>query len=138
MEGHSERYITVGRAHGEVPCPIQRSPAADGPTRAAARLLLIARKAHLAAVDEDALHLRLLVEDRLVADDDVRDLAALERAELAVDAEDPRRVDGRRAQGVVLREAVLDGLTDAAEVLARLRRTADECEEDAVLCQHGR
>ena len=62
---------------------------------------------------------------------DVRDLAALERAELPVDAEDARRCQCRGAQRIVGGEPVLDGLADAGEKVAGLARAADERERDA-------
>src|ERR1700682_5709987 len=83
MERCRHRNLSLGSANAEMPCPLQRSRA-SAPTARAACLLLIARQAHLPAIDEDALHLGFLIEDGFVADDEVGDFAVLDRAELAV------------------------------------------------------
>src|SRR5437660_1645536 len=65
-----------------------------------------------------------------------RDLAAVERSELAVDADDLRGIDGGGAQCVIDGETVLDRFADAGEIIGSFARTADEREEYAALGQH--
>src|SRR6185436_169161 len=87
LQRELDRDVAVRRADRD-------TPRSGGRRRVGARrrgvALLVGAETNLATVDEHALDLRVLGEDRLVADDDVCDLAALERSELAVDAEDAR------------------------------------------------
>ena len=76
---------------------LRQCPPAPAPAASRRRRLGL----DLAAVDEDVDDARAVFEEVAVGDDDVGDLALLERAEAIGGAGDPRGVDRQRANGGV-------------------------------------
>src|SRR5262249_52107511 len=81
VKGGGDAHVAGRALHGDAPRSVDRRGAGGGRRRT---------ELHFASVDEDLGDLRLLVEDRLVADHDVGDLPLLQRSELPVDAENAR------------------------------------------------
>src|SRR5439155_15049999 len=75
------------------------------------------------AFHEHPLDRRLLIEQSAVGDDQVRDLALLDRAETVGDARDCRGVDRQRTDGDVSGEAGFHGLRGVLHELFRLAKT---------------
>src|SRR5689334_22685075 len=67
-------------------------------------LRLAVRDVDLDTLDQDGLDAGLELQEVAVGDDEVRDLARREAAEVLLDAEDPRRVVRDRAQRLLGRE----------------------------------
>src|SRR5439155_25395863 len=72
----------------------------------------------------------------LIRDDDVGDLALVERAELTIDAENARRRDRDSAQRVVVGESALDRFSNSGNEVARLACAANEGKRDSVSCEY--
>src|SRR5262249_6869507 len=82
VEGGADVGIAFRSANDEIPRSFERRSSLAGRPL---RFLFLARELRFASVDEDALYLRLFVEDRLVGDEDVRDFSLLEATELPID-----------------------------------------------------